>query len=187
MIVRDMARIGAIGLVICLLASEANAQSLPVDTELRERDFYEQEAGVWLKTDSLDRSLDVLPVFRKGKPLTSGGYWYLSTVYEGYEQAIYTADTSSDVEELVSHMHAWALKHRDEPASVIGASVVDLGRANRDLGEATDTVAGKVLYRTRLDAIRASLEQAKELASVDPHWYAMLTRVMIAQRLPKAA
>jgi len=140
-----------------------------------------QQAETYLRTGVMTGVHDAMAEFRESKSASHGGYWFLTSYYDGFELAVQEAETAADLDALELNAKTFAAQRPDAPESTLTIAAVALARAYReDAKEGQGTVAATARPE-RLAAIRKLLEEAKPTASQDPHWYTMMARISISQ------
>jgi hypothetical protein len=160
-----------------VLAATSALAFMPED-ELNQRDFMANQAARNLRTGVMQNEL---ALFRKDKITSHGGYWYLTSHYDGFEQAVLEAETAAEIDELAATARSVGAKMPNRPEATTILGTVLLARAVR---QGTDQRAQPP--QDQIAALRTLLDDAKPNASADPHWYTLRIRVALAEHRPMA-
>jgi hypothetical protein len=147
-------------------------------------------ASLWAKEDfaQLDK---LCAEYRITKTKTPGGLWRLTELYKAL--AAQAAERMDRVQSLTlgeDRSKRWVAMFPNSPAAHLqyAGALVGQGWNARGTGFSnTVTPEGAALFRQKTSLARDYLEKNKQVASVDPHWYAMMLDVATWQGWPESA
>lgn len=144
--------------------------------------LYVQDAGSLARLDAMAER------FRTGRERTPSGFWRLTALYEGLSAATPPQTiTPAVIQERARILEAWIKAHPGSPTPHLAFAILLRNYAYAsgvDARQIEDPETGEQALAERLREVRSFLDEQKAVASVDPHWYALIAEVMGLQGEP---
>lgn len=157
----------------------ADKEVLP-ENEIAERQRITEEAR-HLYYQGPDKIEALFESYRTDKSRTSSGIWKLTNAYAFLENLQRDWTNTANTDWNGKKLKEWRVKYPDSPVPYLFQSAIDLHQTTAILNDrlARSTYpGGDAALRAKLAEAKANLETNKEIASKDPHYYALLIRIM---------
>jgi hypothetical protein len=121
----------------------------------------------------------------QSKERRPSGHWKLSSVYEGYFQAMWSVVREANGFQQHLKLHDdWIAKRPESAQAVIMKAILLNMHARMAMMQppGSPAAAGPVVHQQRLAMLRDWLESRKAVGSKDPYWYALMLEVYRDQR-----
>lgn len=176
-----MAAAALLGLSV---ATTAHAYS-PAD-ELRQRSGMAEQAGYWLRTSDFEKLGGMTTAYRQELVGTHSGYPYLTAVHDGLEFAINEQEPGGQLDKMLTAATAWFDEKPDDPGRSVALAAMRLAAAQHrlDLEDGADSAQNR--YLAAIGEVHSFLEGQRATAATNPHFYALMVRIAIAESAAEA-
>jgi hypothetical protein len=179
----------AVALVLCSACSSAGNTNLGVVETATQNEMQERQDIFDIVKRAIDSrdfaKLNAMELeYRSRRSLTPSGTWKLSFYYAGLSGYLHKGMVDGEcVYTEAPFLKAWTTTQPDAPAAyIVEAHLLERNAwCNRGSGYAKTVSDGQMIaFKNGIRAARQVLEKNKAAASVDPHYYAIMADIYIA-------
>ena len=189
-IIRELSQSKSTNVRIASDIPTSNMPCIPIQpskqSELSIRKDISSEAANAFLSGSFEKLENYYSIYRQRTSRTPGGRWKLQFFYVGILPA--NLEDERDWIEAETKILKWIKLYPKSPAPYIVYSDFLIKRAWYFRGEASAKDVSREaweLFNQNIDLARSTLEKSKEIASVDPQWYANMVTVAKTQSWSK--